>query len=90
MKRGEPVRTCIGCGQRDRAAALVRLVRRGNGCLSIDSERREPGRGGYLHKVEDCWSRFARRGGTIRSFRANVQLQARVALLTELRAGVDL
>lgn len=89
-KIGEPVRTCMGCGQRERAGHLVRVVRRPNGSLSLDRDHREHGRGGYLHKIEDCWSRFARRGGTIRSFRAQVQPHARVALLSELCAGVDL
>ncbi len=84
-----PIRTCIGCGSRDRRGELIRLVLQPDGGLRRD-ELGAPGRGGYLHRREDCWTKFARRGGTVRSFRSAVQVQARKALLVELRAGADL
>ncbi len=89
-RRHIPVRTCIGCREREAQKEMLRLVRTPNGSLRLDAAGRQPGRGGYLHRREDCWKKFAKRGGTVRSFRSAVQLQARQALLEELRAGADL
>ncbi|HMS75977.1 YlxR family protein [Gordonia sp. (in: high G+C Gram-positive bacteria)] len=63
-----PVRTCIGCRQRDCASALVRLVARtdsreaADGAqVVVDVTRTMPGRGAWLHPREDCVSRAVRR-----------------------------
>lgn len=85
-----PIRTCIGCGKRDVAGELIRLARRSDGSLVRNQTGSEPGRGGYLHQVEDCWSKFMRHRGTIRSFRATIQPQPRAAMIDVLQAGVDL
>ena len=48
-----PVRTCIGCRERELAAELLRLVAvsSGNGqcAVAVDTARRLPGRGAWLH-----------------------------------------
>lgn len=90
MKAASTIRTCVGCGQRDLARTMIRLARRSDGSLVVNRGGRERGRGGYLHRDENCWSRFARQRGTIRSFRAVVQPQTRVAVIDRLRSGVDL
>jgi len=43
------------------------------------------GRGGYLHDRENCWRAFLRRKSLYRTFRRNVSLEDRQALLGELR-----
>lgn len=83
-----PVRTCVGCGSRDSAASLIRLVRQQDGALVVDRRGGKPGRGAHLHRAEDCWSQFARKRGVVRSFRAAVQPQTRAALVVVLR-GMD-
>jgi predicted RNA-binding protein YlxR (DUF448 family) len=84
-KRGHvSMRTCLGCGARDPQRALWRIVRDDGGGLRPDVERRLGGRGGYLHPRPDCWGRFARRKGLVRSLRASVDRPARAALVAQL------
>jgi predicted RNA-binding protein YlxR (DUF448 family) len=83
----EPIRTCVGCGARDRRAELTRLVARA-GALEIDAARRATGRGAYLHARAACTKAFARRGGFVRSLRcviAKVERELLLARLPEVR-----
>ncbi|MEK6600913.1 MAG: YlxR family protein [Candidatus Binatota bacterium] len=84
MKRDyRPQRTCLGCGARDDQRALLRLVVQGNGELKVD--RLEKGRGGYLHKTQECWSAFLRKKNLYRAFRLEVGRELREKLILTLR-----
>ncbi len=83
-----PIRTCMACGARAPQAELLRVVRDAANGLQLDPQRRAPGRGGYLHPLPDCWTRFSRRKGTLRSLRAAVDRAAREALVAALRPHV--
>ncbi|MFQ5709312.1 MAG: RNase P modulator RnpM [bacterium] len=48
MSKREPVRTCIGCGQKRFKGELVRIVRTPDKTLEIDWNAKKPGRGAYL------------------------------------------
>jgi uncharacterized protein len=86
----EPIRTCVGCGQRDRQRSLVRFVMAG-GRLALDARPgRQPGRGAYLHHASSCWSTFVRRRGAVRSLRvspAAAQREELVATLSGVAEG---
>ena len=84
-----PIRTCVGCGQRDLQSVMVRVTRDEGGYLTIDAKRRLNGRGGYLHRAENCLENFARRKGLIRALGANVDRKARSVLVERLRQGVE-
>ena len=75
----EPVRTCVGCGTRDRRAALARLVIHA-GALVVDAGKRAGGRGAYLHTRAACAKAFTRRGGFVRSLRCVITKVEREAL----------
>lgn len=60
---------------------MVRIVRDAAGELHLDERRTAPGRGGYLHRSADCWTRFARGKGMIRSLGSAVERTARAALV---------
>jgi uncharacterized protein len=62
-----PVRTCLGCMQRDLKAAMVRIVDADGGVIT-DERAALPGRGGYLHPREECVERFVR--SKVREFRS--------------------
>lgn len=67
-----PRRTCVGCRQIDAQAALWRAVVDAAGRLQLQrGERRQPGRGAYVHKRAACLV-AATRGGFARSFRRAV------------------
>ncbi len=65
-----PERTCVGCGEKLPATALVRL-RVVEGAVAVDPER-GGGRGAWLHRGGDCLARAVKRKGFPRAFRAQV------------------
>ena len=68
-----PVRTCIGCRERELAAELLRLVAvsSGNGqcAVAVDTARRLPGRGALLHPEDRCLQAAIRRRAFARALR---------------------
>lgn len=86
-----PMRTCVGCRERDAQSQLVRAVRSlapqsGKTSLRLDHEGTAPGRGAWIHPASPCIDSALKRGGFARSFREPVDPDAFVA---ELRARVN-
>jgi predicted RNA-binding protein YlxR (DUF448 family) len=79
-----PLRTCLGCGERDEQSRLIRLTVCGEGMLKID--RDGEGRGGYLHRAAPCWQNFIRRKHHYRAFRMELRKDAKEKLTQELKA----
>jgi hypothetical protein len=65
-----PERTCVGCGEKQPATALVRL-RLVEGVVAVDGER-QGGRGAWVHSGSACLARAVKRKGFARAFRAPV------------------
>lgn len=68
-----PVRTCVGCRQRDARAQLLRLVldeTEGTTRVRPDVAGRLPGRGAWLHATPRCWELAVRRRAVGRALRA--------------------
>ncbi|WP_285113562.1 YlxR family protein [Leifsonia sp. fls2-241-R2A-40a] len=49
----EPVRTCVGCRSRAPRSSLLRVVAQESE-LVVDSSAALPGRGAWLHPVDEC------------------------------------
>jgi predicted RNA-binding protein YlxR (DUF448 family) len=84
-----PIRTCIGCGAKADPGELVRL--RIEGERVVIDQRRQGGRGAWLHASAGCLERAARRRAVERAFRgtaAAIDLAALHAGLTG-SAGKD-
>ncbi|EHI12884.1 hypothetical protein KEK_18333 [Mycolicibacterium thermoresistibile ATCC 19527] len=68
-----PVRTCIGCRQRELAVGLSRMVAvvDGNGgyAVVVDRTGNLPGRGAWLHPNEQCLEAARRRRAFARALR---------------------
>ncbi|WP_297542422.1 YlxR family protein [Amycolatopsis sp.] len=73
-----PVRTCVGCRQRVRAAELLRMVAV-DGQLVVDEGRRLPGRGAWLHPEPGCLAKAERRRAFPRALRVTGSLDAQGA-----------
>ena len=67
-----PVRTCIGCREREESSGLLRVVLE-DGRIVPDIRRRIPGRGAWIHPRASCglaatrrraWARALRQQGT--------------------------
>lgn len=83
MKSKAPRRTCLGCGNTDEQAKLLRMIIGENGELELNAAK---GRGGYLHPAESCWGLFLRRKSVYRAFHAEVDKAAKERLIAGLRA----
>ena len=66
-----PWRTCVGCRKVDRPTGLVRVVLSAEATAVVDSRRRLPGRGAWVHPARACLHNAAK-GGLARSFRRAV------------------
>lgn len=67
----KPLRTCVGCGKADEAAALVRLVVGPDGEIVFDLAGHSFGRGAHLHPSLACIAKAGR--GLSRTFKKPVQ-----------------
>lgn len=81
-----PVRTCVGCGQRDDASALVRLVLAEDGEVVFDLAGGSFGRGAHVHARPECLEKAPK--GLSRAFKQEVRADAR-AMGTALAAACD-
>ncbi|MGM0385567.1 MAG: YlxR family protein [Actinomycetota bacterium] len=68
-----PVRTCVGCQERDSRSNLVRLVARGDQ-LVVDTTGTMSGRGAWLHTSSECLENARRRRSFDRALRGRFQL----------------
>jgi predicted RNA-binding protein YlxR (DUF448 family) len=86
--RSEPVRTCVGCRQRDTSSNLVRLVLDRAASpprVVLDRRARLAGRGAWVHCDERCAQRVLRPGNLARAFRYKGAVETRA--LEGLGAG---
>lgn len=65
---GGPVRTCIGCRERDGVPSLLRVVLV-EGRIIPDPRRRLPGRGAWIHPTAVCEELATRRRAWSRALR---------------------
>lgn len=81
----KPERTCIGCMQRDFKSQMVRLAAIGE-VVKLDGDAGVAGRGGYLHRREECLRKFTRsKVKEFRSLRRRVSLDERLKIAELIR-----
>ena len=87
-----PIRTCVGCRQRDSWSALLRVTAREDdpGAIQVvpDVRRRLGGRGAWLHPELDCLEQAVRRRAFARALRvqAAVDVEPLTAYLGSLQS----
>jgi uncharacterized protein len=74
-----PVRTCVGCRDRDQQTRMLRVALIA-GRPTPDLARRLPGRGAWLHPRVECVEQAARRGGLSRAFRTGFRSEEIISL----------
>jgi predicted RNA-binding protein YlxR (DUF448 family) len=73
----------LGCGAHDDQSQLIRLLALNRDHLKVD--RPGTGRGGYLHRAEECWQGFIRRKSLHRAFHLEISKEAKEKLVQELK-----
>ncbi|MFP3464751.1 YlxR family protein [Leifsonia sp. SIMBA_070] len=69
----EPVRTCVGCRSRAPRSSLLRIVAQ-NSHLVVDPSATRPGRGAWLHPVDECLDLAVKRRAFGRALRVEGML----------------
>ena len=88
MKRIGPIRTCLGCGRRERKSHLLRLTTGAGGTVIPDQRQ---GRGGYLHPRQDCVNAFvSTRPKIFPSVRAVLSREARARYVALIEPFIEL
>jgi uncharacterized protein len=64
-----PQRTCVSCRRTDAKRGLVRVLRDGEGRVSVDPTGRRNGRGAYLCHDPACWQNAIKRKALERALR---------------------
>ncbi|MFQ5864573.1 MAG: RNase P modulator RnpM [bacterium] len=62
MSSHQPIRTCVGCGQKKLKSELLRIVRTPEKMVEIDVAAKKPGRGAYLCYDVACFSTAIKKG----------------------------
>jgi predicted RNA-binding protein YlxR (DUF448 family) len=75
----------MGCVERDGKDQMLRIAV-DHGLLTVDEEGRTPGRGGYLHRREECINKFARsKAKELRSLKHKISQDERLKLVEVIR-----
>lgn len=88
MRKTAPIRMCVGCGERDNQARLLRFSYGREGSLVLGPGN---GRGGYLHPRRTCLQTFTNaRPGFVRSIRATVPKDMRARFIVDIERNATL
>lgn len=79
-----PTRRCEGCGERKPKPELIRLVRGGDGILTVNRDGRAQTRGAYVCPSEKCISRALKAGRITRRLSAQITEEFKASVLSEL------
>ena len=82
--RPQPMRKCVGCGERRTKKELVRVVKTPEGDIILDRTGRANGRGAYICPSTDCLSKAVRSRGLERSLGVRIPEEITETLRKEL------
>lgn len=85
MQKKKPQRTCIVCKSEADKKSLVRIVRTPQGEVELDLTGKESGRGAYVCKDEDCFSKLKKGKFLTRALKIEVSEQTYDKLIEELK-----
>ena len=67
-----PQRTCVACREKKSRSDLVRVVRKPDGSVLMDGTSKEPGRGAYICKDDQCLEKARKHGTLSRSLKVEL------------------
>ena len=66
----KPERKCLGCGAKREKSELLRTVRSPQGEIYLDLSGKDDGRGAYICKNIECFTKAKKRKGFERAFKS--------------------
>lgn len=67
-----PQRQCTGCGEMKNKRDMIRVLKTGEGEITIDATGKKNGRGAYICRSRQCLERAVKNKGLERSLKAAV------------------
>ena len=80
-QRHIPERTCAACRTQRAKRELIRLVRTSDQAVQVDPTGKQPGRGAYLCRDQQCWSTALKRNALSGALKTELRAEDREALL---------
>ena len=84
-----PVRTCVGCREREAKPELLRIVASTEGAIRWDPNGSEPGRGAYVHRRRSCVEAALSRGALARGLRTGLDEHGAATLRADIEGELD-
>ena len=85
-----PLRRCNGCGESKPKKELVRVVRAGDGTVSLDLTGKKPGRGAYVCPSAACLAKARKAGRIARALEVSIPEEIYDAMAAEIeKAGAQ-
>lgn len=78
-------RKCTGCGLIFEKDKLLRIVRTGEGTLSVDKSGSARGRGAYICRNSDCIEKAFKKNGLERSYKIGISPELKERIFEEIR-----
>lgn len=69
-----PLRRCTGCGEMFEKSQLIRVAKSKDGVIALDCSHKMEGRGGYVCKNIDCYTKTKKIRGFERTLKSRVPL----------------
>ena len=89
MQKKIPMRQCTGCREMKPKRELLRVVRSPEGEIGIDFRGKNPGRGAYVCRDQDCLKRSIKSKALERAFGVPVPDEIFAVLREQMEAGDD-
>ena len=80
-----PMRQCCGCNEMKTKSELVRVVKSPEGEISLDLTGRKNGRGAYICKNQDCFTKAIKKKAFFRAFGENISEKTQKSIEGELK-----
>jgi predicted RNA-binding protein YlxR (DUF448 family) len=84
-----PQRQCIGCGEMKNKKEMIRVIKTPEENIIIDTTGKKNGRGAYICKSTECFSKAVKSRGLERSLKVSIPKEVYEELEKEL-SGLEL
>ena len=68
MKKTQPLRQCVGCGEMKPKTELIRIVKTPDGKIMLDRSGKANGRGAYICHNDECYKKAVKAKRLERAF----------------------
>ena len=86
MKKNQPLRQCVGCGEMKPKPELVRIVRSPEGTVSLDRSGKANGRGAYICRSVECYKKAVKLKKLERTFSMSIPEAVSEQIVKELES----